>query len=352
MIKGASILFIVVLCAFGASRDGYRNAYREWRALDPTLERDAGSAESGTAARAYKMADAAAKYGSERSVFLQMLAGESEQNLTWLETPASEPPMEMSKGVADQMAAEASAIQRGIASYANDPEEWIQQLEALLQIENATLASLRTAMSDRQQTIQAVKTATAAIELARKKALSQERELISGLKEAAADSDLQTAAWVEYYKTFPEDPRGGSPAPTSAPPAISITTPAVPSLRYTGAWKFPTHGLVRGPQAESIEMVVREENGHATGTLFARFKMADWSKDDPVLRFHFAGDFKSAPNQVFTLQTSDGASGTIELIAGPASNLLDVSFQIEPKPGRTGLWAAGIRQAYVVLVKK
>ena len=66
---------------------------------------------------------------------------------------------------------------------------------------------------------------------------------------------------------------------------------------------------------------------------------------NPVVRFDFLGELKNTRNQVFTLETSDGAKGSIELIPGPAFNLLEVNFQTEPKAGK-------IRQANVVLVKK
>ena len=80
--------------------------------------------------------------------------------------------------------------------------------------------------------------------------------------------------------------------------------------------------------------MVREENGRASGTLTARFKMPPGSTGDPVVKFEFTGEFNSARNQVFNLTTSDGAKGTIELIPGPAFNLLEVNFQTEAKPGK------------------
>jgi hypothetical protein len=63
------------------------------------------------------------------------------------------------------------------------------------------------------------------------------------------------------------------------------------------------------------------------------------------LRFDFTGEFQPSRRQVFNLVTAEGAKGTIELIPGPAFNLLEVNFQTEPKPGK-------VRDADVVLVKK
>jgi hypothetical protein len=94
-----------------------------------------------------------------------------------------------------------------------------------------------------------------------------------------------------------------------------------------------------------VDLVIHEQDGHAVGTLFARFKLPPASKDDPVLRFDFKGDFKGSRNQLFALETSDGAKGSIELIPGPAFNLLEINFLIDQKPGK-------IRQANAVLIKK
>ena len=117
----------------------------------------------------------------------------------------------------------------------------------------------------------------------------------------------------------------------------------MPLARYTGAWTFPpVNGLFHGPQPEFVDLVVHEQNGRADGTLFGRFKV---SSGDPVLRFDFSGDFRSTRNQVFNVETSDGIKGTIELIPGPAFNLLEINFQIEPKPGK-------VQQGNMLLVKK
>ena len=92
-------------------------------------------------------------------------------------------------------------------------------------------------------------------------------------------------------------------------------------------------------------MVLREENGQARGTLFARFKLPQGSRGDPTVRFDFEGEFQSARNQSFALMTSNGAKGSVELIPGPAFNLLEVSFTTEDKPGT-------VRQGNFLLIKK
>ena len=133
----------------------------------------------------------------------------------------------------------------------------------------------------------------------------------------------------------------------AAPPAPSgrSITP-VPLSRYVGAWTYPVgNTLYFGAQPEFVDLVVHEENGQATGTLYARFKLPSGSSGDPVLRFDFAGGFQNSRSQSFSLQTSDGAKGTIELIPGPAFNLIEVNFTTEARPGKVG-------KANFLLVKK
>ena len=171
---------------------------------------------------------------------------------------------------------------------------------------------------------------------------------------------MQGSAWADYYRTLSAGARGVQPGVTGgatpvtgvrpvnpatpAPSARSITP--VPLSRYVGAWTYPLRNtLYKGAEPESIDLVVREQNGQASGTLFARFRLSGGSSDDPTLRFDFAGSFQNARSQSFTLLTSEGAKGTIELIPGPAFNLLEVNFTTEARPGT-------IRQATFLLVKK
>jgi hypothetical protein len=181
--------------------------------------------------------------------------------------------------------------------------------------------------------------------------------MLDALKSAAADSVAEGAAWAEYYRKIGEGAQGPATpiteAQPGAPPAVlNNPVPAPPSItplplaRYVGAWTYPpANGLFHGAQPEFFDVLVNEENGHATGTAFARFKLPPGSNGDPVLRFDFAGDFQPSRRQVFNLVTAEGAKGTIELIPGSAFNLLEVNFQTEAKPGK-------VRQADVVLVKK
>ena len=120
----------------------------------------------------------------------------------------------------------------------------------------------------------------------------------------------------------------------------------MPLSRYIGAWTFPpSGGQYHGVQPDFVDLVVNEQDGKVTGALFGRFRLAAGSSDEPILRFNFSGDLQATRNQLFALQTSDGARGSLDLIPGPAFNLLEVNFQTEPMPGK-------IRNGNFILMKK
>jgi hypothetical protein len=211
-----------------------------------------------------------------------------------------------------------------------------------------------------------------AIEQARAKALEQYQGALGAISGSETSLDKETAAWAAYYQKLAQGARGA--APQSVAPTVSTTTalppggpaaggpaaggPAavtptrapsitpLPLARYTGAWTYPTvGGMFHGPEPEFVDFVVHEQNGHADGTLYARFKLPPGSAGDPLVRFDFSGDFKNTRNQSFNLMTSDGARGTVDLIPGTAFNLLEVTFQTEPRAGK-------IRAGDLLLVKK
>jgi hypothetical protein len=92
--------------------------------------------------------------------------------------------------------------------------------------------------------------------------------------------------------------------------------------RYTGDWLFPAKGLYYGQQPESVELTIQESNGRINGTLTAKFLMPA-----QTVKFDFQGATQQAKTQTLPLQTSDGATGSVELIPGSAINLLEVNFQ-------------------------
>ena len=128
-------------------------------------------------------------------------------------------------------------------------------------------------------------------------------------------------------------------------PARGITP--VPLSRYVGEWTYPAVGAhYHGAQPESVDLVIREENGRASGTLSARFKLPPGdAAGSPVVSFDFTGAFQNSRSQTFSVTTGSGAPGTLELIPGPAFNLLEVNFNTDEKSGT-------VRQANFLLLKK
>ncbi len=349
MKRAAGLILIVVLCAFGqTARDAYRTAYREWREADPSLERDAGSISADLAGRSAKVGAGAASYGSVRGEFLRQMADDEAQKLAWLQTPPDAPSAMILEGASTLMAAATRTVRRTMDTYAADPDPGIRQLRATLARESTAADALVAAMEKRKRAAEAVKGANSAVAEAQLKAVDQDQAVEADAKQSIDEGGQEAAAWAQYYALLATGARTPSAPPTAAPVSVTPTAsvpPSVPLIRFTGAWAFPAMGMYHGPQPVSIDLLVREENGHASGTLTAKFKLPPGSAGDPVVKFDFTGEFKTTRTQVFNATSSDGSKGTIELIPGPAFNLLEVNFQLEPKPGK-------IRQGNVVLLKQ
>jgi hypothetical protein len=351
--RRAAWVICMALCAFAqTSRDAYRAAYREWREADPALERDAGAPGAELTARAAKVASGAAQYGSARAAFLQQWAADEAPKLVWLGTPPDAPSAMILESASTVIAAESRAVRRMMDTYASDPDPAIRELRAMLARESGAADALASAIEKRKSAAEAVIAANAAAAESQLKVAAQVQAVAADGNQLVEDSSQEMAAWAQYYALLAEASRAASPPPAPVAPTPSApaplpapATPTIPLVRYTGEWTFPPLGMYHGAQPISVNLVVREENGHASGTFVARFKLAPGATGDPVVKFDFAGEFKSARTQLFTLTTSDGAKGTVELIPGPAFNLLEVNFQTEAKPGK-------IRQGNFVLLKQ
>jgi hypothetical protein len=353
MVLAALVLAAMTLWA-QSGRDDYRNAYRAWREADPNLEHDAATGGAQLGVRADRVAAEAAKYCEERRAFLDRFAGDSEQKLAWLETPTEAAPA-LPAPAGDFIAGQTAAVRRGIDTLAKDPDPGIQQVRNMLERENVALSVLSTAIAMRQTAAAQTDLATGAMDSARLKAVDLNRAFAAGTKQTGQGAAAEAPAWGEYYRTLSDGARG---APTtdpvssvipsrpadSAPRSAPSVTP-LPLVRYTGDWIFPQKGMYHGTQPEFVDLVVREENGRCDGRMVARFILPPASAGDPVLRFEFSGEFKNNTRQTFPLSTSDGATGTIDLIPGGAFNLLEINVQIAANPGK-------VRQANVVLIKK
>jgi hypothetical protein len=356
--KALLLVVIAVFCTAQRSRDDYRAAYRAWREADPAIEREAAAGGPEIARRADRLTAEAAKCAAARKVFLDGMTQDEADQVAWLENAAPAANILSVSGNYDVqfVASETSTVTRNIATFSNDPDRGIQQLRQALEKERAALETLSVAVAQRQPLTNPAVVSSQVADQSRIKALEQSRAMLQGLKDASAATGKESAAWAEYYRKLGEGAQGEAKPITQIPPGVppaTVTNPVeapptvtpLPLVRYTGEWIFPAKGTFRGSEPESFEIAVTEQKGQAKGTVTGRFKVPPGGAVDPVFSFTFSGPFQSTRNQSFPLITQDGTKGTVELIPGPAFNLLEVNVQTEAKEGR-------IQQADVVVVKK
>jgi hypothetical protein len=344
----------------GPSPDGYRAAYKAWRETDPGLERDAGTAGEALTPRTAKVAAAADAYAVSHGSFLRGLVEREAQNLKWLQSAEVKPLPDLAPApdLIRFANREISAVSASSSTFANDPDRGIQQLRQAFQREQATLEILRAGIGDRQQAEEKASKAALAAEQARGKALDQYPILALALTQSADLMNQEATAWAAYYPALAEGSRVPAPPPAApvsdapAPvPSAPVSNPRPPSItpvpltRYVGVWAYYPGDAFHGPEPESVELTVHEENGHATGTFSARFKLPPGGTGDAVVRFDLSGDFRATRNQTFQLKTGDGATGTVELIPGGPFNVLEVTFETDAKAGK-------INQGNMQLVKQ
>ncbi len=343
---------LLLACAALAQQEARQN----WRTTDPDLERDAATAGATLGARADKAAAAAAKYFAAQKSSLESLAADTAQKTSALASLTLAP--ETSLNLDTYLAGQNTVLNSSIDTIARDPDRGIQQLRQALERERAAVAALSAGSKDAQKAREAAAQTACSAEQARLRTVELYRKLATGLQQSAQLTEQSGIAWAAYYRSLSDAVRSAAvpvtsavPQPNSAPAvvppaAVARSLPPVPLSRYVGAWTYPTVGAhFHGAQPLSAELVVREENGHAGGTLSARFKLPPGNTGDPVVQFDFAGEFQGSRDQTFAVTTSGGAKGTLELIPGPAFNLLEVNFSTDEKPGT-------IRQANFLLVKK
>ena len=355
----------LAVAAFGQAppdpSEGQQEAYRHWRETDPNLESDATPAGATLGARADKVAAEAAKYFSLRKDYLEGRAADARRGVSVLE-PVNVA-LDALPNLDRFLSSQDTLLKSTIDTVARDPDRAVQQLRASLERERAAIAAIGTALKDSQRSQEAAAQTSRAADVPRAKASEEYQKLAASLQESEQLTDKSGDAWAAYYRALSDAARGATAPVSSAGPALPSTgpelatsnavpapaarpVPPVPLVRYVGAWIYPTVGAhYHGMQPESAELVVREENGQASGTLTARFKLDAGSTDNPVLRFDFAGAFGGTRAQKFAVTTANGATGTLELIPGPAFNLLEVNFNTGDQPGT-------IHQGNFLLIKK
>ena len=327
-----------------------------WRKTDPDLERDAATAGVTLGARADKAAAEAAKYFVARKAALDSLVADSAQKAAVVEplnlTPDTTPNMDAF------LSGQNKALGASIETIARDSDRGIQQLRQALERERAAVAALSAGSKDVQKFRETVAKTASGAEQARAQTADLYQKLATSLQQSAQLTEQSATAWAAYYRSLSDAARSAAVPVTSAVPGpnapaavvpaapVARNTPLVPLSRFVGAWTYPTVGAhFHGAQPLSADLVVREENGRAGGTLSARFKLPPGSSGNAEVQLNFEGAFQSSREQTFAVTTSGGAKGTLELIPGPAFNLLEVNFSTDEKPGP-------VRQANFLLVKK
>ena len=373
-----------VACFFFASvtfaqqgRDGYRDAFQAWRATDAALEREAATADATLGARADKVAAAAASYLGAKKTYADTRAAAVANAAPSIEavtlrqnTPAQD------KNVDVYLSVQNASVTASIGVFGDDPDRGIQQLRQTMERERTALVALEGALRESRAASAAAFDASEKAEQERVKFTALLTSFAASFQQTAGVIGQQATAWPAYYRALAETASAAGPAApppatqigsvrpaipdASSPAAAAIpttvagpsdaaparTAPPVPLSRYTGAWTYTRSGaMFFGAEPDIVDMVVREDKGEISGTLYARFKLPAGARGDPLIRFEFNGALKPSRNQSFALVTSDRAMGTIQLIPGPAFNLLEVNFKADPAAGK-------IRQANFILLKK
>jgi len=342
-------ILVLVGCALAQEpRDAYQEAFRSWRGADTALETDAATAQAALGSRADKVSAEAAKYMEARKRLLNFLREATQEKARSLEPlviAAAQP--DLVSRAESGVSTETSAASSSIAAIGGDPDRGLQRLRQSLEGERSALLALTSAMAVRRGALAGVAETSEAAELARTRLVEHYQTLATGLEQATQQTDQQAGEWAAYYKLLADGARGIVPSGVPGRPSIQTRgiTP-VPLSRYIGEWSYPRlNPLFSGPEPQFVELAVREDNRRATGTLTVRFKLPPGSSLDPGLHGDLTGTFENVRNQVFGLETNDGAKGKIELIPGPAFNLLEVNLTLEPRPGK-------VQQANFLLVKK
>ena len=376
-IRATSFAFLTAALICGAailigqtSREAYRQAYDTWQQAQANLERDAGTGSAPQVAQADRAAAAAASFESTRLAHFKSSLADATQRRQILQNPVTRSsPDLMPRAVAGIAASELQSVTRAIAKFANDQDRGIQQLSQSMERERVALAALAETIQAREKAVAATSAAADALDQARARTAGAFRDQDAQLSQTVAEMEMEGPAWAAYYDQLAEAIQNvnvPAPPPPPASTPTSVTTSAAPALptnpnpiaprntsispvplvRYVGEWMYPkVSGVFHGAQPDSVDLEVHEKDGHAGGTIEARFKPSPGSAIAPSIKFRFEGDIAATPTQKFTLTTSEGTPGMIELIPGPAFNLLEVNFQIDPPANK-------ISSGNFILVKK
>jgi hypothetical protein len=336
------ILFLTTAALAQSSREEYRSAYQAWREIDPTLENDAPA--GALAERSTRVSAAASRYIAARIAFLEDMARETAAESKHVEEFRISEGLAVSPAEVRQLVAAGAGVATRIAdSFGAATDPGIRQLRTAVQQERAALDSITATLMNAQRAAAEITTTGIDLMEVREELLRAFREIAATRGQSADQMRKSGAAWEAYYQAL-----ANPPARVADPNAEVIRAPAVtplPLLRYTGEWLFPANGIYFGTRPESVEVTVSEAGGQVTGTVNARFALPAGSSANPAVQLTFSGALTANRTQTFDVRTSDGVTGTIELIPGPAFNLLEINFQLALLPNR-------VRHGNFLLLKK
>lgn len=324
-------LFLATVALAQSSRDEYRRAYQAWRELDPTLESDATSAA--LAERSSRAGAAASRYIAARIAFLEGMARETEAEAKRIEEFRMSEELAVAQAQVQQLATAAAGVATRIAdSFGAATDPGIRQLRTAVLQERAALDSITAALAISQRAAAGMTTTAVELTEVREELLRGFKDIAATRAQAADRMRKSGAAWETYYQALANPP--STVVTQNAEVVRPATIAPLPLIRYTGEWQFPANGTYFGTRPESVEVTVSEDNGRVTGTLNARFALPAGTSAIPVVQITFSGPLTQNRTQTFDARTSDGVTGTLELIPGPAFNLLEVNFQLALLPNR------------------
>ncbi len=340
------------------TRESYRVPYQAWRDAAPTLEQDAATPNLEFAGKAQAAAQAAEKFLAARADFITATRADSTTQAEWAAKPLEHAEAMLAPRAEMQtlLSRAGDFLNTNIASFSSIKDPAIQQVRQAMERERAALNSLNQTLSARQPFLKDVVESTEEAEILRTTVAQALRNASSTREQVAAHIRNEAGAWTTYYRDLTEGAAStarvsSSGAPNPAAPAkpalVQRPSPAgqTPLSRYVGSWAYPArNGIFLGAEPQTVELLVREDNGKLTGTLVAKF-VPSATVTDPNLRFDFTGLIQQTRKQVYPLMTPEGVAGTIELIPGAAINLLEVNLQTEANGNK-------VRSANFVLLKR
>jgi len=357
--RGIILLVAVAASAWGQpTRESYRAPYQAWRQAAPALEQDAATPGPAFAAQLVTSAEAAQTFFKARVAYIPAMQSSAAEQVAWANQSLAHPDklLETPEEVKQLLAVAAAKVATNVSAFASDKDPAIRQLRQAMERERAALRALTDTLNARKTSIDELVDIADETEIQRALVYQALTSGVSRRAQLAEHLRLESEDWAKYYKDLEEGALSGGRISSAVGPAApnAIGQPRInrppsngplPMSRYTGEWIFPRSGLFYGPQPEAVEVVVQEASGNMTGTLTARFAATAGSSQTPSVTLTFQGSVQDSKTQTFPLQTSDGSAGTIELIPGSAINLLEVTVQIEAKPGK-------LSSANFILVKR